>query len=73
MSENNPYGVKVGQVWRSMDYREPYSFKKVVSVDDDLKASMLACSPNGSRTYSQKSRILLRRFKPTSTGYELIN
>jgi hypothetical protein len=64
--------VKVGQVWRSCDWRDTNSFKKVLSIDADGKATVIASNSKGTLTFARKSRIRLDRFKPGSTGYELV-
>lgn len=62
-SANNPYGVKVGQVWQDNDWRGDGRRGTVVSVENTH-----ARVDWGANT----TRIKLTRFKPTSTGYRLI-
>ena len=60
---NNPHGVKVGQVWQDNDGRGPRRVGRIVSIDDTH-----ARVEWGVNT----TRVKLTRFKPTSTGYRLI-
>jgi hypothetical protein len=64
----NPYGVAVGQVWRSNDKRDNGRSLKVIDVDLTRgKAQTQSPWSLGSKTW-----IRLDRFRPTSTGYQLI-
>ena len=77
MSEN-PYGVEVGQVWRSRDWRDVYPIKRVVEVDS-MKATMIpvrrddGTSIQGDAAWKKRTRIRLDRFTPNSRGYELLD
>lgn len=59
--------VKVGQVWADYDVRfrksSPY-LKRIVAIDGDY-----AVCKGAKRT----TRILLKRFRPNSTGYILVS
>lgn len=62
MSNNNPHGVKVGQVWEDNDKRDSRT-GRVVSIDDTHARVDWGVNV---------TRVKLTRFKPTSTGYLLI-
>lgn len=56
--------VKPGQVWKDNDWRMTYDRR--VTIDRvDATYAYGTCS-------GRKTRILLSRFKPTSTGYVLV-
>ncbi len=59
--------VKPGQVWADNDRRSQGRPNIVVIAVDKTHATVQA--PGGS---GRKSRIRLNRFRPTSTGYRLI-
>lgn len=59
---SNPHGVKVGQTWRSNDKRDSRT-GRVVSIDDTHARVDWGVNV---------TRVKLTRFKPTSTGYLLI-
>ena len=59
---NNPYGVKVGQIWESCDKRD--AGRRVTVEKVSLGFAYVR--------YVKLSRIRLTRFRPTSTGYKLI-
>lgn len=61
MSDSNPYGVKAGQVWRSMDPRD----NRMITV---LQVGVDKAQVQGF----VKSWISLKRFRPNSTGYRLV-
>lgn len=81
--------VRVGQVWADNDWRAEGRTIKVVSVDathatcvtltNDNKTQEWLDNPDAPKWYrpsdrrGKETRILLRRFKPTSTGYVLIS
>jgi hypothetical protein len=82
MNPKNPE-VKVGQVWMDWDIRfgrDPKTVRrvKVVEVDpvdfaSDKGFAVVLSSHNGGQTWDPRRRkILLRRFKPNSTGYKLV-
>ena len=58
--------VKVGQVWTDRDYRMKGRKLKVVRLDSDFAYCKVLPFE------SKEVRILLRRFRPTSTGYDLV-
>lgn len=60
---NNPHGVKIGQVWQDNDKRTSYRKGRVIDMSE-THARM-------DWGYTQTS-VKLARFKPTSTGYRLI-
>lgn len=74
--------VKVGQIWQDWDIRSrnPRTARqvKVVEIDPAYWASdkgyaFVVTSHDGGRRWgTQRRRILLRRFRPTSTGYKLV-
>jgi len=68
--------VRVGQVWADNDKRSEGRHVKVVFLDG-THAWVVRCSPTGrvftnARGNAAKTRIRLDRFKPTSTGYRLV-
>ena len=72
--KNNPYRVKVGQIWLDYDcrYRNyPPVYKEIVKIEEDYAYVEGFKADNPHRVIS-KSRINLKRFKPNSTGYKLI-
>lgn len=60
---NNPHNVKVGQVWQDNDKRSSYRKGRVIAVSDTHARMDWGTT---------KTSIKLTRFKPTSTGYRLI-
>lgn len=78
MTENeiNPHGVKVGQVWRDMDKRNPeVRYLRVTEVIlADGQARVIRCNPDGGTLWGKYPArpIKLTRFKPTHTGYLLV-
>lgn len=60
---NNPHGVKVGQTWQDNDKRGPRRVGRIVSIDDTHARVDWGVNV---------TRVKLTRFKPTSTGYLLI-
>lgn len=60
---NNPYGVKVGQTWQDNDKRGPRRTGIVVLIEETH--ARVDWGPS-------ITRVKLTRFKPTSTGYRLI-
>jgi len=68
---NNPYNVKVGQVWQDWDGRfrnQTPVYKKILKVDDNFAY----CEGIRNGIVISKTRISLKRFKPNSTGYKLV-
>lgn len=57
--------VKVGQVWKDNDKRAGDRQIEVLAVDSEYALVVNIFT-------GKKSRILLKRFKPNSTGYTLI-
>jgi len=55
--------VKIGQVWVDIDPRMGRRKLKVVAIEGDRAVVETASG--------RKTKILLNRFKPTSTGYRL--
>lgn len=65
MTKQRPIpSVRPGQVWADNDSRSRGRTVRVVSVDDDGKATV--------RSGGKLTRIRLDRFRPTSTGYRLV-
>lgn len=66
----NPYGVRVGQVWKDWDTRHrdenPGRLLKVM----EISGPKAVCS---ELTSGRTTWISLKRFKPTSTGYKLVS
>lgn len=62
-AEANPYGVKVGQVWQDNDKRSSYRKGRVIEVTEEHARMDWGAT---------KTRVSLSRFKPTNTGYRLI-
>lgn len=72
---SNVFEVKVGQLWQNWDKRcrndrDPRCFL-VESIDGE-RATCLRCTKDGRATSRRRSRILLHRFRPNSTGYKLV-
>ena len=57
--------VKAGQIWKDNDKRVGERFLKILELQDD-KAVVVNVETN------KKTKISLTRFKPTSTGYVLV-
>lgn len=57
--------VKAGQIWKDNDKRVGERFLKILELQDD-KAVVVNVETN------KKTKISLARFKPTSTGYVLV-
>lgn len=69
------YEVVVGQVWRDKDWRQTKRTIRVEHIDGGYAFCRVLTDVHGQavRVENYKlRRILLRRFKPTSTGYELV-
>jgi hypothetical protein len=69
--------VKVGQVWKDNDKRMTARHLRVESIPEDptakdAKCTLVPCRPNGSAITIRTVKILIRRMRPTSTGYTLI-
>lgn len=67
--------VKPGQVWADNDPREEGRTLRVERIEDDKAiCTVLSNRSVGSYTASvgRITRISLRRFRPTSTGYRLV-
>ena len=62
---DHTWGVKVGQVWQDVDDRMNGRRIKVVR----LEVRYAICDVVGA---GRQTKIRLDRFKPTSTGYRLI-
>lgn len=58
-------GVKVGQIWADNDPRVPVRELEVIGID--CRFAYVRNTETG-----KPSRIALNRFKPTKTGYRLI-
>lgn len=69
---NNPHNVKVGQIWGDCDPRMGGREFKVYEIGE-THATVVITRPN-DHAYDPRpvQRIKLTRFKPTSTGYRLI-
>lgn len=68
--------VKVGQVWRDWDIRRrSYHDNRYVIVDriEGEKAICFSCDVSGRILFRREYKILLRRFRPNSSGYKLIS
>lgn len=63
--------VKVGQVWKDRDWRVKDRFLRVVFIDS-THATMQRCNQHGASLTHNTTRVALKRFRPTSTGYDLI-
>lgn len=78
MAEELP-DVKCGQVWADNDWRSEGRTLLVLAIRDNGKALCRVLSdrnnrPKGARTQAgRETLIAIRRFKPTSTGYRLLN
>lgn len=69
---NNPHNVKPGQVWEDVDPRMHGRQFKVRDIDE-THATVVITRPNEQASTTRiVYRIKLTRFKPTSTGYRLI-
>lgn len=67
----NPYNVKVGQTWQDWDGRfrkDTPVFKKILKI----QGRYAYCEGIRRGKMISQTRILLSRFKPSSTGYRLI-
>ena len=68
--------VKVGQVWKDNDKRGPQRYIRVVSIEGDKAtcARVMFGTPGEfvDSPVKVKTKIALRRFRPTSTGYVLV-
>lgn len=67
MSDSNPHGVKVGQIWESCDKRYPNNSIKVAVVYEDRGYATVIIQKN-----SRFRQIKLSRFRERSNGYRLI-
>lgn len=64
--------VKVGQIWKDRDRRERDRFIRIAGIGQE-KALCERCDKNGNMIGNRRpTEILLRRFRPTSTGYDLV-
>lgn len=61
--QSNEDGVKIGQVWRDCDPRS--DGRRVTVVEVGPTHATVTCA-------GRKTRIRLDRFKPGSTGYQLV-
>lgn len=61
--------VRVGQVWADNDYRSEGRTVMVMEIVGDSAICSVAFGNNKTR---KRTKILLRRFRPNSTGYRLI-
>lgn len=59
--------VKVGQIWEDNDSRNTYH--RQIKVLEIVDGKAIVQHPRG---LGSKTRIRLDRFKPTSTGYRLV-
>jgi hypothetical protein len=78
-------GVKVGQVWADNDWRNEGRTLRVESVDETHATCTVLTNSTAAQerldrgqswdidTRGKSRRILLRRFRPTSTGYRLVS
>jgi hypothetical protein len=68
-------GVRDRQVWADNDPRSAGRKVRVISVDE-THATVVGVVASGGKyvpsTAARKTRIKLTRFKPTSTGYRLV-
>ena len=68
---NNPYGVRVGQIWQDWDGR----FRTVTPVYKkilEIKGKFAYCEGIRNGVVISRTNIALKRFKSNSTGYLLI-
>lgn len=70
-----PETVRPGQIWADNDKRVAGRTLRVDDIDNEHAVCTVLTGPAGSDDPSvgQQRRILLRRFKPTSTGYRLLS
>lgn len=71
MSESENHSVKVGQIWQDRDWRVKDRFVRVIDIKGD-SATCQRCDRDGKSLTHRVTSILLRRFRPTSTGYDLM-
>lgn len=65
--------VKVGQVWADNDKRSAGRHVRVIAIEVTLKQAVVRrCNSAGGLIGARVTRIALRRFRPTSTGYRLV-
>jgi hypothetical protein len=67
---NSYVDVKVGQVWMDNDSRVSNRFLRVVRIEGE-KAVCVLCNQFGEATQKRERSILIRRMRPTRTGYVL--
>ena len=63
--------VEPGQIWKDRDYRMHGRHLFVLRIEGE-RAICASCTPNGKVLTQSLTRIRLDRFKPTSTGYDLV-
>jgi hypothetical protein len=71
---SQPITVRPGQIWADNDKRSEGRHIRVLEVDD-THATVVQVDIRGmvdSRTRQRQTRIRLDRFRPTSTGYRLV-
>jgi hypothetical protein len=72
-NENNPHGVKPGQIWADNDKRSKGRHIKVMAIETLHKRAVVRpCTSDGRLNGVRITRISLRRFTPTTTGYRLV-
>lgn len=64
--------VRVGQVWRDNDPRSAPRHVRVVEIDGTYATAVLVNGAGRHWGRERRSRIRLDRFRPTSTGYRLV-
>lgn len=65
--------VKVGQVWADNDKRSAGRHVKVIAIEVLHKQAVVRqCTADGQLIGRRVTRIRLDRFRPTSTGYRLV-
>lgn len=75
--------VRPGQIWADNDWRSAGRTLRVIRVDDTHATCVVVTNDRrtqalvhaGQRAFDRRgkeTRILLRRFRPNSTGYELL-
>jgi hypothetical protein len=69
--------VRVGQVWKDNDKRMPERYLRVMRVEGGFSSWFAFCKRAGTPNFepipeAREVRIAFERFRPTSTGYALV-
>jgi hypothetical protein len=62
--------ILVGQIFKDCDKRMPNRYMRVERIDGE-HAICIQCDATGRPITARPTRLLLRRMRPTSTGWEL--